>query len=83
MRGLLALLFGTTHRMTFISPSVGSIKWNDRDPESIARAEKAFNESLKAGGMIMKENEDGSPGEKLVEFDPKTDQVVVKPITAG
>lgn len=53
------------------------ISWNRRYADSVSWARKKFYDMLDQGWLAFTVNEDGSPGERITEFDSDLEDVIV------
>jgi hypothetical protein len=90
MKNLLSRLFGLGispefHTMTFVQSGGGQVRWDANNEKSVSEAKKVFEEATANGANIaLKADESGnSTGDKIREFDPRTDTLIVKPVVAG
>lgn len=61
-----------------------AVTWDKNDPESVAHARQKFLEFLAARkGMAFKLDPTGSKGEKMTDFDPDAERIVLMPLIVG
>lgn len=61
-----------------------SVTWDKDDPESVEKARRKFLEFLgERKGMAIRMNKDGEKGDKMTDFDPEAERVILMPLIAG
>jgi len=61
-----------------------TVRWDKDDPASVENARKKFLEFLaERKGMAIRMNEDGQKGDKMTDFDPDAERVVLMPLVVG
>jgi hypothetical protein len=58
--------------------------WRKGAKDEVREAKKAFNEALaKKGSLAYSVNEDGERSQKITEFDPDAEEIVIIPMITG
>lgn len=72
-------------RLSVLDPKQGDIKvvWNSENDDEVALAKKQFKEALKKNFTAYAVKGKGKKGEKLEEFDPDLERIIMVPPAVG
>lgn len=59
------------------------IEWDSENKEEINAAREAFDKKIKAGWSAFREKTKGEKGEKIKEFNPESERVILIPPVSG